>query len=106
MPVRYSDRTADVKLGDRVSIKIWFRMRNGRVVYVPGVSALNSEFEYNGMRWVGIRLEDDALVASPVLSGTESLKKKVHFIRRDDSPCRLITPASKEFEERGEGPAL
>jgi hypothetical protein len=106
MSSTYFDGRQEVRLGDRVSISIWFRSRKGRVVYVPGVSALNTEFEYNGMRWVGVRLEDGRLVATPILSKTDSLKKKVQFIARDDSPCKFIGPDSKEFEESGEGPAL
>jgi len=78
----------------------------GRVVYVPDISAFNPEFEYNGMRWVGIRLEDRGLVATPVLLKTQTLKKKVKFVERDSSPCDSITPDSKEFEEHGEGPAF
>lgn len=106
MAVTYFGNAEKVDLGDRVSISIWFRKRLGRVVYVPGVSALNSEFEYNGMRWVGIRLEDRSMVATPVLSQTQALKKKVKFIQRDTSSCDLITPDSREFEKFGEGPAL
>lgn len=78
----------------------------GRVVYVPGISALNREFEYNGMRWVGIRLEDRSLVATPILGKTQTLKKRVRFLERDSSPCDLIRPVSREFEEQGEGPAF
>ena len=106
MSVQYFDKAHEVKLGDRVSISLWLRRRIGRVVYVPGVSALNREFEYNGMRWVGMRLENRALVATPVLSKTQTLKKKVRFLERDSSPCDLITADSKEFEEHGEGPAF
>ena len=75
-------------------------------MYVPGISALNREFEYNGMRWVAMRLENRALVATPVLSKTQTLKKKVRFLERDSSPCDLITADSKEFEEHGEGLAF
>lgn len=106
MFVQYFDKVHEVNLGDRVSIKLWWRKRTGRVVYVPGISALNREFEYNGMRWVGIRLEDRSLVATPILHKTQTLKKKVRFVERDSSPCDLISPASREFEEHGEGPAF
>ena len=75
-------------------------------VYVPGISAFNREFEYNGVRWVGVRLTDTALVATPALSSTSTLKKKIRLIARDVSPFGLIAPSSKEFEERGEGPAF
>ena len=106
MSVMYAEGDHEVLLGDSVSIDLWFRRRKGRVVYVPGVSAVNTEFEYNGTRWVGIRLANNNLVATPVLSKTGALKKKIRFIRRDSSPCDLIAPNSKEFEDRGEGPAF
>jgi hypothetical protein len=103
MAVRYLDGNTDVQLGDRVALRVLFRKRVGRVVYVPGVSAFNSEFEYNGMKWVGIRLDDRSLVATPILTKTGDLKKKIKFIERDSSPFELITPSSREFEEHGEG---
>jgi hypothetical protein len=103
MPVRYFAGDVAVELGDRVALKVWFRRRVGRVVYVPGISALNPEFEYNGLQWVGVRLEDRSLVATVVLTRTGTLKKKVRFIERDRSPCELITPSTREFEEFGEG---
>ena len=106
MPVMYFGGKEDVQLGDRVSIRIWLRKRTGRVVYAPGVSPLNPEFGNSGMQWVGIRLENGALVATPVLRRSSSLKKKVHLVNRDTSPCQLITPESRELEEHGEGPAL
>ena len=106
MPARYHDGVTEVQLGDRVTLKVLFRERAGRVVYVPGISAFNPEFEYNGMKWTGIRLEDRSLVATPVLTTTGNLKKKIKFIGRDSSPCELITPSSREFEEHGEGVSL
>jgi hypothetical protein len=106
MSVRYFDGTVEVQLGDRVALRILFRKRTGRVVYVPGISPLNPEFAYNGLQWVGVRLEDRSLVATVVLHKTGTLKKKVKFIARDASPCELITESSREFEEQGEGPSL
>jgi hypothetical protein len=103
MVVKYADGVTDVQLGDRAALSIWFRLRIGRVVYIPGVSPRNPEFEYNGMRWVGIRLEDRSLVATPVLTRTARLKPKVKFIDRDSSPCELIGGSSREFERDGEG---
>ena len=106
MTVMYADSDLPVLPGDRISIRLLFRRRDGRVVYVPGISPVNREFEYNGMRWVGIRLADKSLVATPVLSKTGALKKKIRLIARDANRPDLITPDSKEFEERGEGPAF
>src|SRR5262245_23557185 len=106
MSVRYFDNATEVQLGDQVALKVLFREHSGRVVYVPGISAFNPEFEYNGMKWVGVRLLDRSLVATPVLTTTGNLKKKIKFIKRDDSPCELITESSREFEEHGEGVSL
>ena len=106
MPVRYFDGSTEVQLGDRVALRLLFRRRVGRVVYVPGISAFNAEFEYNGMKWVGIRLEDRSLAATPILTKTGNLKKKIKFIQRDGSACQLITESSREFEEHGEAPSL
>jgi hypothetical protein len=103
MMTHYSDGETEVQLGDRVTLRVLFRKRVGRVVYVPGTSAFNPEFEYNGMKWVGIRLEDRSLVATPVLTATGNLKKKIKFIERDSSPCDLIAESSREFEKFGEG---
>ena len=106
MAVRYIDGITDVQLGDRVTLRVLFWKRDGRIVYVPGVSIFNPEFEYNGMKWIGIRLTDRSLVATPVLSTTGNLKKKIKFIAHDSSPCELITESLREFEEHGEGPSL
>ena len=106
MAVRYFDGNTNVQLGDRVALRVLFRQRAGRVVYVPDVSPFNPEFEFNGMKWVGIRLEDRSLVATPVLTKTGSLKRKIRFLERDSSPCDLITGSSREFEEHGEGVSL
>jgi hypothetical protein len=103
MAVKYADGVTEVQLGDRATVSFWFRRHTGRVVYIPGVSPRNPEFEYNGMRWVGIRLQDRSLVATPVLTRTETLKRKVKFIDRDSSPCELISAESREFERDGEG---
>jgi hypothetical protein len=106
MPVLYFGGRVEVNIGDRVMIRLWFRKRPGRIVYIPGKSDVNPEFEYRGMRWVGVRLNEGALVATPVLTKTGGLKKKVEFIGRDDSPCDVIKADTREFEKRDEGPAF
>ena len=72
-------------------------------MYVPGISPFNPEFGYNGLEWVGIRIERQTLVATIVRPKTGNLKRKVKFIERDNSPCELITESSREFEEFGGG---
>ncbi len=106
MSVKYFDNRTEVLLGDRVETRALFRKRIGRVVYVPGISEFNPEFEYNGIQWVGIRFSDRSLIASPVKQATGNLNKKVKFLARDNSPCELITASSREFEQYGEGPSF
>jgi hypothetical protein len=106
MSVRYFDGVTEVQLGDQVGLRLLFKKRTGRIVYVPGISAFNPEFEYNGLQWVGIRLPDRSLAAMIVLPETGNLQKRVKFIGRDNSPCDLITESSREFEEFGEGPGF
>ena len=106
MSVRYFDGVTEVQLGDQVGLRVLFKKRTGRIVYIPGISAFNPEFEYNGLRWVGIRLPDRSLVAMIVLPETGNLQKRVKFLGRDNSPCELISASSREFEEYGEGPGF
>jgi len=95
-----------MNLSDRVALRVWIRKRVSRVVYVPDISAPNPELEFNGMRWVGIRLENSVLLATPVQSKAGALEKKVRFIARHTAPCKFITPDSKEFEKHGSGIAV
>lgn len=106
MIARYIDGETEVHLGDRVSVRVWCKRRAGRIVYVPGVSPLNPEFEYNGLRWAGVRLENSALLRTILRTKTGNLTRTVRFIARDSSPCKLITESSREFEQHGEGLAL
>jgi len=103
MSVRYFRSEVEVQLGDRVSVRVWCKRRTGRVVYVPGISPANAEFEYNGLQWAGVRLENTSLLRTIARKSTGGLTKSVRFIERDSSPCDFITPSSREFEEHGEG---
>jgi hypothetical protein len=81
--VTYIDRVTPVQLGDHVLTRIWFRKRKGRVVYVPGVSALNTNMEYNGLCWVGIRLDDGGFVSTVVDPKDAYLRHKEVLVERD-----------------------
>ncbi len=106
MTVQYYGNEREVSLGDRVQVSVWFKKHQGRVVYVPGISPMNPEFEYNGLQWIGIRLDDGSLLASIVRPSTGALKRKIHFVRRDNSPVGVAEPSSREFYEKDEGAAL
>ena len=95
-PVRYFDGITEVRLGDVVTARVWFIWKKkGRVVYLPGVSQKNEEFEHHGLRWVAIESDDGMLFGEIIKPDTGSLKKDVQFLARDDSPCKLITPEMK-----------
>jgi hypothetical protein len=47
----------EVRLGDRVSLRYWFRRRVGTVSYIPGISPPDPELEYEGVRQWAITLD-------------------------------------------------
>lgn len=77
-------------MGDRVETRFWllfyrFRKR-GRVVYIPGLSQANHEFEHGGLKWVGIKPDDDpAVIGELVDPKTGQLLERVRFLSRDQS---------------------
>jgi hypothetical protein len=88
--VTYNDRVTPVQLGDHVLTRVWFRKRKGRVVYVPGVSAVNTNMEYNGLCWVGIRLEDGGFVSTVVDPTGAFLRHKEVLVQRDPDGCPTL----------------
>jgi hypothetical protein len=64
-------------------VRVFFRRRTGRVVYVPGISARNSNMEFNGLAWVGVRLENGDFISLVVDPQESYLRNKVTFLRRD-----------------------
>ena len=95
MAIHYFDGEIEVRLGDQVEIRVLFRRRRGRIVYVPGISPLHPQFEFNGMRWIAIRTPE-MLISTPVLTKTGNLKKKVTFLGRDDSAFDPPPPGGPE----------
>ena len=110
MSINYFNSDIKVLLGDRVSVRIWFKSEIGRIVYVPGISHINPEFEFNGMQWVCIRLLKDnmerGLLKTVVLTKTGNLQKSVKFIERDESSCKFISETSTEWQDQESGPIL
>jgi hypothetical protein len=92
----------EVRLGDHVEIKVRFKRHKGRIVYVPGISPLNTQYEFNGLRWVAIRTET-MIIGSIVRPQTETLKPKVKFIQRDASSFDAAPDDPQYFEEHGGG---
>ncbi len=102
MAIRYADSDLEVRPGDQVEIKVWFKKRRGRIVYVPGISPLNTQYEFNGLRWVAIRTET-MIIGSIVRPQIDTLKPKVKFICRDDSPFEKAPDDPQYYEEHGGG---
>jgi hypothetical protein len=94
----YSDRSTPVMLGDVVEKVIFFRRRQGRVVYVPGVSPLNKELDYDGLQSVGIKIDEGPFVATLVDPVGKFLQKKIRFIRRDASEIHKVQPNDRLFD--------
>ena len=84
MKIWYHDGSSDVRLGDYVETVRFFRKRNGRVSYVPGISQVNPDFEFNGLTYIGIDLDDGSKIASIVNPVTKVLKKSIRFRTRMD----------------------
>jgi len=83
MTITYKDRVTEVRLGDRIETRIWFRKHRGRVAYLPGISPFNAAMEYNGLRWVGVRLEEGGFVSVVVDPDGGHLRGNLTFVGRD-----------------------
>ena len=90
--VTYLDRTTPVQLGDHVETRVWWRKRRGRVVYVPGISAVNRNMERNGLVWVGIRLEEGGFVSTVVDPEGFFLRKHEKLLKRDPEGFAALRP--------------
>jgi hypothetical protein len=90
--ITYGDRVTPVQLGDCVRTRIWFRRHEGRVAYVPGVSPFNPAMEYNGLRWVGVRLAEGGFVSVVVDPDHEFLHGKLAFVARDAQSVAELAP--------------
>jgi hypothetical protein len=98
--VTYIDRVTPVQLGDHVETRVWFWKKKGRVVYVPGVSPPNTNMEYNGLCWVGIRLEEGGFVSTVVDPEGAYLRRKEVLLKRDPQG---FAPLSEEEDPHAEG---
>lgn len=90
--VFYSDGVTQVELGDHVSARDLFLRKQGRVVYVPGMSRKNREFEHGGLAWVGIRFQGGTMTGAFVDPVSSCLKKSVRFFSRSTSMVKEIGP--------------
>jgi hypothetical protein len=97
--VTYRDRVTPVMLGDHVEVRIWFRRHRGRVIYVPGASAVNRHMERDGLTWVGIRLEEGGFMGALVDPHAGYLRTKVTFVEHDSQGIAQLEPGSNPYGE-------
>lgn len=90
--ITYSDRLTPVQLGDHVETRVWWRKRRGRVVYVPGISPFNPVMERDGLRWVGVRLDDGGFVSTVVDPDGHFLRKNEKLLKRDSTGIDALKP--------------
>lgn len=70
-----------VSLGDRIRTRLWFLFpTRGIVVFVPGISEPDEEFERDGLRWVGVKGDDGSLFGELVDPESGCLSKRVVFL--------------------------
>ncbi len=84
VPVTYSDGKTEVRLGDRVQVRFFFRRRVGEVHYVPGISAKVEEYEHDSLTWVGLSLPDGWATAVLVDPESQRLQAKIRFLGRGE----------------------
>jgi hypothetical protein len=81
-PVRYHGGQPEVRLGDRVEIRGFFRKRRGVINYVPGISPPHGEMEHNALYWVGISFARGDFTGMLVDPDTGCTQKKIIFLER------------------------
>jgi hypothetical protein len=73
------------------------------VVYVPGISAYNRDFEHEGLSEVGMRLLDGSFVATVVDPETNHLVNRVNLLRRSPYPEGGLDPGEQPLVDGAEG---
>ncbi|WP_146151791.1 hypothetical protein [Ahniella affigens] len=89
--VRYFGSEDPVELGDRVSLRVMFRRRIGRVAYLPGVSPENPEIDFGGIFRVGIDCPG-FFVSCHVDPDFLELKKGITLVARDPLDVPPVPP--------------
>jgi hypothetical protein len=87
--IYYCDGVTPVELGDLVELNggvfFLFKKLRGAVIYVPGVSPLNLNMEFNGLQWVAVDVPGKAIIKQLVDPDTGRLVKKIKLLHRNIS---------------------
>ena len=91
-PICYSAGQTQVQVGDKVSARDLLLRRDGRIVYLPGVSKKNRQMEHHGLCWVGVKFDRGTFSATIVDPKTFKLKKCIRFLGRSAEPVQELGP--------------
>jgi len=83
----YHHAHQEVRLGDRVRMRRWFRRDlEGTVCYIPGISPLHDELEYEDVKQWAIRTDDGAVY--PILYDPPRFQppKHIFLLSRSSDP--------------------
>ena len=94
----YFGGSIEVKLGDEVSARDFLFRRDGRIVYLPGVSKKNRNMEHGGLSWVGIIFKRGTFIGTFVDPETFQLKKSVRFLKRSSDNIKNIKELGPDEE--------
>lgn len=96
--VLYFGSETPVELGDHVRVRDFFRMKTGRVTYLPGVSPQNSELDFGGLFDLGVQFDGGSFLGIRIDRDTLEVKKSVEFLRRDPENVPDM-PTDEELRE-------
>ncbi len=101
LDIRYHNTDIKVELGDYVEYQpmfLFWKLKPGRISYVPGISKPHSHMEYDEVSLVGINGEDGTFRGIWVDPQTHVLKKTVRFLSRTDD-TNFFTPEDIKEED-------
>ena len=93
--ITYHDRRTAVRLGDRVRTRIWFRKHQGTVVYLPGVSMKNPTMERDGLRWVGVRLDEGGFISCVIDPKGAFLRNRLDVVGHLEGGYEELAPSQE-----------
>ena len=85
----YSETKTEVRPGDRVKLKRWWRYVNGTVVHVPGISKPRKDFDAGDIQEVAIKTDDGLLYGVIIEPETNNVRDTVKFCSRGGQPDPL-----------------
>lgn len=90
----YFSTKTEVQLGDLVELKrLFWRKEKGTVCYLPGISELHKDFEYDGEKQWGIKADNGNIY--PILYDPENFQPPKHILFVGRGERKSIDPKEK-----------